>query len=90
MNRGSGGGGGSGDASYSAPVVVQEDIDGVSNVFAPYIIFHNTDSQPAFGSGNLGANKPVAQTIAGNGSNTNFNGAKVDGLPIEEYLKSVM
>jgi hypothetical protein len=88
MNRGGGGGGGSGDASYSAPVVIQEDIDGVSNVFAPYIIFHNADSQPAFSSGNLNTNNGVqSQNIRGN---SNSNGSNIDGLPIEEYLKSVM
>ena len=31
---------------YSAPVVVQDNIDGVSNIFAPYIIFHNSGNPP--------------------------------------------
>ena len=76
--------GGGGGANYSAPVVIQEDIQGVSNVFAPYIIFHNTGHEPQTNLGQASSISSSTQSIESN------NGVNVDGQPIEEYLKSVM
>lgn len=77
---GSGGGG----TNYSAPIVVQEDIQGVSNVFAPYIIFHNSDHQP---NANMGQNGMIESSTERIEDPEALN---IDGLPIEKYLKSVM
>ena len=80
MNSSGGGGG----ANYSAPVVVQEDIQGVSNVFAPYIIFHNTGHEPQTNLGQQGGISSSTQRV------DSSNGLNVDGQPIEEYLRGVM
>ena len=77
---GSGGGG----TNYSAPIVVQEDIQGVSNVFAPYIIFHNSDHQPNTNMGQNGMIESSTERIE------DPEALNIDGLPIEKYLKSVM
>ena len=76
--------GGGGGANYSAPVVVQEDIQGVSNVFAPYIIFHNTGHEPQTNLGQQGGISSSTQRV------DSSNGLNVDGQPIEEYLRGVM
>lgn len=81
-NKNSGGSGGG--TNYSAPVVVQEDIQGVSNVFAPYIIFHNTDHEP---NANMGQNGMIQTSTEKIKDSDQLN---IDGLPIEKYLKSVM
>lgn len=85
VNKKSAGSGGSGGGTnYSAPVVVQEDIQGVSNVFAPYIIFHNSDHQP---NANMGQNGMIESSTKRIEDPETLN---IDGLPIEKYLKSVM